>query len=436
MIRFKTFILAVACMMFGGLLFSQVPQTISYQAVVRAGNNMLIRQKTISLKASILQGSATGTSVYVETHRPTTNDNGVVFLEIGGGQSNQTFSDIDWSRGPYFLMTQIDPEGGSNYSITAVNQMLCVPYALYAVTAGNASGTSGSVDVTLSGVLNNGNDAGNKQIKNVANPTESQDVVTLSYLQNVVDQLNATVLSMIEQSGFIDSRDGNLYRVIHVGTQYWLAENLRYLPNVNPASEGSEDSGQTNLSKYYVYGYDGNDVAAAKSEAAYETYGVLYNWNAAMNRSSSSSSNPSGVQGVCPDGWHLPSDAEWTALEIYLQNNGYNADGTTDTDSDRTTNNVTAKALASQEGWTTSTTANAVGNTPSLNNGSHFAGKPAGIRASDAFSGQSENTYWWSATEQSSTAAFYRSLTYSSSETQRLNTDKSNGYSVRCVKNQ
>src|SRR5690554_6744787 len=100
---------------------------------------------------------------------------------------------------------------------------------------------------------------------------------------------------------FTDPRDGNVYKIITIGDQVWMAENLAYLPSVNMVADGSEDAAG---SYYYVYGYDGTNVADAKATGNYATYDVLYNWTAAMN--------------ACPDGWHLPSDAEWTELTDYL----------------------------------------------------------------------------------------------------------------------
>lgn len=108
----------------------------------------------------------------------------------------------------------------------------------------------------------------------------------------------------------VDSRDGNVYNTVQIGSQCWMQENLAYLPSVSPSSVGS-----TINPYYYVYGYQGSDVNAAKASINYQTYGVLYNWPAAMDSSTGSNSVPSGVQGVCPDNWHFPSDEEWKILE-------------------------------------------------------------------------------------------------------------------------
>jgi phosphotriesterase-related protein len=114
-------------------VFCQVPEKMSYQAVVRNESGELIKNSSVGMQVSILQGSATGTPVYVETQTATTNDNGLVTIEIGGGTSvTGTFAGIDWSAGVYFLKTETDPTGGTNYTITGTSQLISVPYALYA----------------------------------------------------------------------------------------------------------------------------------------------------------------------------------------------------------------------------------------------------------------------------------------------------------------
>jgi hypothetical protein len=117
----------------------QAPEKMSYQAVIRNTNNVLVTNALVGMRVSILQGSVAGTAVYVETHSATTNVNGLLSLEIGLGQVlSGNFVSIDWSNGPYFVKTETDPNGGLSYSITGTNELLSVPYALYAKTAGNA----------------------------------------------------------------------------------------------------------------------------------------------------------------------------------------------------------------------------------------------------------------------------------------------------------
>lgn len=122
-------------------VFAQSPNKMSYQAVIRNASNVLVANQSIGMRISILQTSPSGTSVYVETQSTTTNANGLVSVEIGGGTVvSGSFAGINWANGPYFIKTETDPNGGTNYTITGTSQLLSVPYALYAANAGNATG--------------------------------------------------------------------------------------------------------------------------------------------------------------------------------------------------------------------------------------------------------------------------------------------------------
>ncbi|WP_136667745.1 hypothetical protein [Flavobacterium sp. H122] len=114
----------------GFIAYSQVPQKISYQSVVRNASNQLLQNNLVGVKISILQGNISGTSVYSETHLLSTNNNGLLSLEIGGGAVvSGVFNSINWANGPYFIKSEIDPAGGTNYTITGASQLLSVPYA-------------------------------------------------------------------------------------------------------------------------------------------------------------------------------------------------------------------------------------------------------------------------------------------------------------------
>ncbi len=115
-------------------LFAQIPQTMSYQAVVRNAENAIVASQSVSIELSVLQGSDEGTAVYTETHNATTNANGLITLELGAGESSDNFSAIDWSAGPYFVKTVAEIDGKQ---VSGVSPMLVVPYAKYAETAGN-----------------------------------------------------------------------------------------------------------------------------------------------------------------------------------------------------------------------------------------------------------------------------------------------------------
>ncbi len=126
-------VLAVAVAM------AQAPEKFTYQAVVRNANNALVANAQVGVRVNILQGSATGNAVYSESHVTSSNANGLITVNIGDGYVlHGSFAGIDWSDGPYFLKTDIDPNGGNDYSITSTQQLLSVPYALYAKEAGNS----------------------------------------------------------------------------------------------------------------------------------------------------------------------------------------------------------------------------------------------------------------------------------------------------------
>ncbi|MEI6090138.1 MAG: hypothetical protein WCR42_06785 [bacterium] len=119
-------------------LFAQAPYRMSYQAVIRNASNHLVTSTTVGMRISILHGSPTGSVVYVETHTPTTNSNGLATIEIGSGTIlTGSFGYINWENGPFFVKSETDLEGGTNYTITNISQLMSVSYALYANTAEN-----------------------------------------------------------------------------------------------------------------------------------------------------------------------------------------------------------------------------------------------------------------------------------------------------------
>lgn len=167
--KVNIYLILVSVLFTVGVLFTnhtnaQTPEMFSYQAVVRdLGNNLVVNQP-IGVQISIFQGIPGGTPIYTETHTPTTNANGLFTIIIGNGFSGEPFSAINWSLGPFYLQTEVDPAGGTNYSIIGNSQMLSVPFALYAKTAENFSGsitetdpiwsTSPAFEITNSNILN------------------------------------------------------------------------------------------------------------------------------------------------------------------------------------------------------------------------------------------------------------------------------------------
>ncbi len=135
----KRISLAILAILSIVMLNAQTPQGIQYQAVVRDNLGVLITNQSVSVRVSLLQGSATGTQVYTETHAITSGGYGQLNLVIGAGTvGSGTFNTIDWANGPYFVKIAVDITGGSNYTDLSTSELMSVPYALYAAKAGSA----------------------------------------------------------------------------------------------------------------------------------------------------------------------------------------------------------------------------------------------------------------------------------------------------------
>ena len=177
----------------------QAPQKMTYQAVIRNASNALITNTSVGMRLSILKGSTAGTSVYTETQTTTTNANGIITIEIGGGTVvSGNISTINWAQGPYFLKTETDPTGGTNYTISGTSQFLSVRYAFFAKTADSVSNAP-----TLAKVLAKGNDANALKITNLATPTANQDAATKKYVDDKVATVSSGNSSLGKNIGII-----------------------------------------------------------------------------------------------------------------------------------------------------------------------------------------------------------------------------------------
>ncbi len=260
---------------------------------------------------------------------------------------------------------------------------------------------------------------------------EQTDLIEL--VQNRVDKLD-------NQQTFIDPRDGHKYKWVKIGDQIWMAENLAFMPWVNPPKK--QEFG------IWVYDYHGHDVDEAKATENYRKYGCLYDWTMAMNIEPKYleivwDGNPENHQGICPPGWFLPSDKDWMELEVSL---GFPKELVASYDEDagpgfRCCDHEygIGEKLKSYYGWQSG------GNG---SNSSGFNALPAGVRQLDKIQGFSfkhfgQTTSFWSSTILIDSSwfpsSFTRMLNYRNNQNQTDNSifkiadEWASGHSIRCI---
>ena len=217
--------------------------------------------------------------------------------------------------------------------------------------------------------------------------------------------------------GSVTDQDGNTYDYLTYGDQVWTVENAEMVTyrDGTPIQQVTDPNEWANLTTG-AWAYYDNDP----------TKGKLYNWYAVMGIHDTDPNTPN--KEFAPEGWHVPSDAEWTTLENYLIANGYNYDQTT-------TENKIAKSMASTTGWDSSTYTGAIGNDQSLNNSSGFNVFPEVNRVSDgSFINAGDSAIFWSSTESLTNDAWDRYLVYVGSSLGRGTNYKRSGFSVRLVR--
>jgi len=202
----------------------------------------------------------------------------------------------------------------------------------------------------------------------------------------------------------IDSRDSSVYKTVWIGDQCWLKENLRYLPSV------SDQTYSSTIPKYYVYNYIGTDIQAAKLTNEYLTYGVLYNRIAIMNGELSSNNIPSGVKGVCPIGWHLPSESEFNQLIFYVGGAS-----------------IAGSNMKSTYLWN---------NNGNGNNSSFFTALPGGIKLNSNFYDIGDGAYFWSCTQWTVNQSRRYFYINQNTNINNLSYNDSYGLSIRCIRNE
>lgn len=275
--------LLLTCFILTG--FPQAPFNFNYQAVARDLSGNIMKNTPVKLKISILKTNTNGDVGYSETHLVTTNNIGLINLEIGkGNEKSGSFESIKWGLDKHFIKIEMDKDAGSNYKLLGTSQLLSVPYSLF---AGNG------VQYDLSLTCNE----------------STEGIIRYNSETKKMEFCDGTSWHPFGSGGsnpncgesFIDSRDGQVYPTVQIGNQCWMAKNLNYgtyaesIPN---STTQHTDVSNNGVVEKYAFDNDVNNFNA---------YGGLYDWNEMMNYS-----NVEGSAGICPSGWHIP-----TIDEIY-----------------------------------------------------------------------------------------------------------------------
>ena len=281
---------------------AQPPQLIPYQAIARdnAGNPVL--NQNIGLRFSIHDQTISGTVVWQESQTVVSNNLGIIVTALGG---TTQLTSVDWGSGAKFLQVEMDITGGTNYLDMGTQQMMSVPYALYAETAGaiNNSGTSNF-------------EVGSTSLLGDTLYTQNNGFIIIPGLSAANNGgLDATcgaenILNHNLSYGTLTDIDGNVYKTIQIGSQEWMAENLK----VTRYNDGSFIPFVTNTANVIGVGA----IWANLNSGAYTwynndsinfdcPYGKLYNGLVITNTTN-----------VCPVGWHVPTETDWQLLTDFV----------------------------------------------------------------------------------------------------------------------
>jgi hypothetical protein len=317
------------------ITFAQAPQGFNYQATVRNSAGALIVNQNVYFKFNIMLNSQTSVPVFTETHYVPTDDLGQVNLVIGQGTATLgSFSTINWGTGNYYLGIELNT--GTGYVAMGTTQLLSVPYALYANSAGNSQATTPNLASVLA--VNNG--ANNLQIKNLADPTQSQDAVTMSFLlaqisnlQQQITNSNSLIAQYPSGSIFCTSGPTQIVPVLNPITgKTWMDRNL----GASQAATSSSDA--LAYGDLYQWGRrtDGHQcrnsattsTLSSTDQPANGSFITInsgnYDWRSPQNNNLWQGVN--GVNNPCPSGYRLPSETELNAeLASWSSNNAAGA---------------------------------------------------------------------------------------------------------------
>jgi len=374
--------------------FSQAPQKINFQSILRNTNGEVVANKAVSLRISILSGSLTSTLVYSEIHTKTTDASGLISLQIGNGTViNGAFSNILWGNEAHFIKLEADFNGGSNYVLLGTQELMSVPYALYAsktdtssLNLANRFNSKVNISDTATMLTNYRNELNNKvntsdtffmlsnywtglnnkvnisdtstmlnpylrkvdAVVNIEtdpvfnssiakgisgidtaywnrkiNPSDTSSMLS-NYRTGLTNKVNVSDTSsmlnpylrktddvivdlqnqnkILQNLAKVTDADGNSYKTVKIGNQIWMAENLRTSKYQNG------NSINTNLDDLSWSTATSGAFAIYENNPTFDTsYGKLYNWYAVSDN-----------RGICPTGWHVPSQSDFITLREYL----------------------------------------------------------------------------------------------------------------------
>lgn len=383
--------------------YSQAPQKINFQSVLRNSAGEVLSNKSVSIRIGILSGNTTGTNVYSETHSKTTDASGLMSIQIGNGTVvSGLFSSIEWGSTAYFINLEADFNGGTNFILLGTQELMSVPYALYASKTDTSvlnlvNRFNSKVNISdTSNMLSNYRTGLNAKI----NTTDTSTMLS-NYLRkadDVIADLQFQIKQLQSLSNVIDI-DGNSYKTVKIGSQIWMGENLKTSRYKNGGSvpfvvgDTAWQALTTGAWSYYTHDEANNTI-----------YGKLYNWFSTQGDT------------LCPTGWRVPSDNDWTILTTYLG----------------------GESVAGGKMKSIGTTYWRSPNTGATNE-SGFSGLPGGYRRSNgSFHFIRNIAFFWSATEYDSDFAWFRNIASFDENVRRYNSvdiyNKSIGHSVRCLK--